>query len=302
MLLLFDITDGNPNGDPDADNQPRQDLETNQGLATDGSVKRKIRDTIALAAQAAGLDLSRYRIFIEAGESLNPRLEESYTANGFDLETAEDAEDSDTAAAKSKSRKGARKVLPAGDAETALAWLHNRYFDLRMFGGVLGTGNTPSLGKTRGPLQVGFARSISPITPEQHTITRVAKARQTEARHGEIGNKWTIPYGLYAVRLHYSASRGEKTGVSSDDLRLLYDTLIMMWDHTSSAARADMATQGLFVFTHPNAFGAAPADALLRLVTITPRDEQRPPRSFTDYEVVVDHAKVPEAVTLTRLV
>ncbi len=288
MLLVFDVLDGNPNGDPDAANQPRQDLQTNQGLVTDVAIKRKIRDTIPLLA----VDPERYRIFVEAGEALNPRLEESYTANDIPLETNED---------NGGSRKSRKRIEPV-QADQARDWLCNRYYDLRLFGGVIGTGNTQSLGKIRGPLQVTFARSVDPIAPEQHAITRVAKTRAEDAGHGEMGNKWTVPYGLYTARLHYSAARGGQTGVSAEDLDLLYKTLLMMWDHTSSTSRGEMATRALYVFSHRDAFGVVPAHKLLDRVTITNLRPDEPARGFTGYyTVTLTDEDLPDGVTVAQL-
>lgn len=295
MLLIFDVLDGNPNGDPDAANQPRQDLQTNQGIVTDVSIKRKVRDTIPLLAS----DPERYGIFVEAGEPLNPRLEESYTVHGFALETADD-----TGGAKK-----ARRRIDPGQADQARAWLCNRYFDIRMFGGVIGTGNTQSLGKLRGPLQVTFGRSVEPVAPELHAITRVAKTRESETGHGEMGNKWTVPYGLYTARLHYSAIRGQQTGVTAQDLDLLYKVLVMMWDHTSSTSRGEMSTRGLYVFSHPNAFGVVPAHKLIERVSISRAASgnngaaapDQPARAFTDYTIDVDDDGLPEGVGLAQL-
>ncbi|ASO20241.1 CRISPR-associated protein Csd2 [Actinoalloteichus hoggarensis] len=291
MLLIFDVLDGNPNGDPDAANQPRQDLQTNQGLMTDAAIKRKIRDTVPLLAAAASADLDRYRVFVEAGEALNPRLEESYTANGIPLEKPEGT-----------GAKKTRKRIEATQSDEARAWLRHRYYDLRMFGGVLSTGNTQSLGRMRGPMQVTFARSVDPIAPEQHAITRVAKTRAEDTGHGEMGNKWTVPYGLYTARLHYSGVRGTKAGVTREDLELFYRALLMMWDHTGSAARGEMATRGLYVFSHPDAYGAVPAHTLIERVTIHRTRPDEPARSFAEhYKLELDDAALPAGVTVAQL-
>ncbi|AOS63410.1 type I-C CRISPR-associated protein Cas7/Csd2 [Actinoalloteichus hymeniacidonis] len=291
MLLVFDVLDGNPNGDPDAANQPRQDLQTNQGLITDAAIKRKIRDTVPLLAAAASADPDRYRIFVEAGETLNPRLEESYTANNIPLEKAEGT-----------GAKKTRKRIEVGQADEARAWLRNRYYDLRLFGGVLGTGNTQSLGKMRGPMQVTFGRSVDPIAPEQHAITRVAKTRAEDAGHGEMGNKWTVPYGLYTARIHYSAVRGKEAGVTADDLELFYRALLMMWDHTSSASRGEMATRGLYVFSHPDAYGVVPAHKLLDRIVVHRTRPDEPARSFAEhYKLDLDDSGLPAGVTVAQL-
>ena len=218
MVFLFDVTDGNPNGDPDAGNRPRVDDETSHGLVTDVALKRKVRDTIGLAAQASGMDPARYQIFVEAGHALNTRLEQSYAANSLELD--------------SKDRR-----LSAEDAERARRWLAERYVDIRLFGAVLSTGRTGSLGQIRGPLQFGMARSVSPVYPVDHTITRVTQTTQADIDAGErteIGSKWTIPYALYQAEMHYSAARGAQTRVTPDDLRLLYTTLLNMFDFNSA--------------------------------------------------------------------
>ncbi|MFX0581135.1 type I-C CRISPR-associated protein Cas7/Csd2 [Nocardia nepalensis] len=281
MVLLFDVTDGNPNGNPDAGNQPRVDIESGHGLITDVCIKRKIRDTLSLAAA----DDPRYGIFVEAGHALNTRLAESYAATGLKL--------------KSK--------LTKDQAETARAWLCDRYADIRLFGAVLSTGDTNALGQIRGPLQVGMARSIDPVTPTEHPITRVTQTRQSDIDNGEsteMGGKWTIPYGLYKAEITYSAARGTKTGVDARDFELLYQVLDMMFDHDRSAARGCMATRGLHVFSHDNAFGNAPAHKLLSRVVVERhnKDSEYGPRSFADYTVAVNTNDLPTGVTHTQVI
>lgn len=275
VVFHFDITDGNPNGDPDAGNRPRVDPETGHGLVTDVSLKRKIRDTIQLASG----DSAGYEIFVTAGKALNETLERSYSETGTKL---------------GKDTK---------DAKAARDWLCSHYFDIRMFGAVLSTGNTPALGQIRGPLQVSFARSIDPVTPAEHAITRVAHttAKDAEKTGGTMGNKWTIPYGLYQATLSYSAARGAQCGVTERDLELLYQCLINMFDHTSSAARASMAARSLVVFTHSDAFGRAPMHALVDRVFVTKAADVDVPRKFTDYSVALDVKELPEGVTVNRL-
>lgn len=276
IVLMFDIADGNPNGDPDSGNRPRVDPETGHGLVTDVSLKRKIRDTIGLASNGS----EGYSIFVTAGSALNDTLERSYNETGTKL---------------GKETK---------EANSARAWLCRNYFDIRLFGGVLGTGNTPALGQIRGPLQVSFARSIDPVTPAEHAITRVAHttAKDAEKTGGTMGNKWTIPYGLYKATLSYSASRGVQTGVTERDLDLLYQCLINMFDHTSSAARASMATRSLVVFTHSDAFGRAPMHSLVDRLSVTRADEVDIPRSFADYRIRLDTESLPEGIAVDQLV
>ena len=278
MVFLFDIADGNPNGDPDSGNRPRVDPETDQGIVTDVSLKRKIRDTIGLAA--AGAD--GYEIFVTAGTYLNEALEKSYAETG----TAPDE----------KSKK-------TTDATDARAWLCSKYFDIRMFGAVLSTGKTSALGQIRGPLQVSFGRSVDPVVPAEHAITRLAHTTESDAAKGggTMGNKWTIPYGLYVCTLSYSASRGAQTGVTERDLELLYRCLVNMFDHTASAARASMSARGLIVFSHPDAFGRAPMQALVDRVEIVKRGGIDVPRKFTDYQVTLNEEGLAEGITLDRI-
>jgi CRISPR-associated protein Csd2 len=279
MVFLFDVTDGNPNGDPDAGNRPRTDDESGQGLVTDVALKRKIRDTLALAAG----DDPRYGVFVQAGYALNPRLEESYEATGLKLGT---------------------KITPE-QAAAARAWLCDRYADIRLFGAVLSVGKTGALGQIRGPLQVGMARSIDPVFPMDHTITRVTQTKQEDIDKGEsteMGGKWTVAYGLYRAELYYSATRGRQTGVDAKDLELLYRSLEMMFDHDRSATRGTLTPRGLYVFSHADAFGSAPAHRLTERVRTTLVDPEAAPRGFGDYLVSVDDSNLPQGVTLTKLI
>jgi CRISPR-associated protein Csd2 len=278
-LLLFDVTDGNPNGDPDAGNRPRTDDLTGHGLVTDVCLKRKVRDTITAAADTLGLPAERYQIFVQAGHALNTRLEESYSTQGIKL--------------------GSK---PAGEqVAAARAWLSERYVDIRLFGAVLSSGQTLALGQIRGPMQFGMARSYDPIQPTQHAITRVTQTRQADIDKGEsteMGNKWTVPYGLYRAEIHYSAMRGQQTGVTSSDLQVLMVCLQAMFDHDRTAARGVMCTRGLYVFSHSDAFGNAPAHQLLDRIQVQHLTEQsQPPRSFDDYKITIDDSDLPGGVT-----
>ncbi|MEN3615911.1 type I-C CRISPR-associated protein Cas7/Csd2 [Plantactinospora sp. ZYX-F-223] len=269
-VLLFDVSDGNPNGDPDAGNQPRTDDESGQGLVTDVAIKRKIRDTVSLLRG----DDPRYGIFVEAGFALNTRIEEALKAN-------------------------------PGKAEQAQRWMCEHYFDIRMFGGVLSTGKGGGAGQVRGPLQLTFARSIDPILPTDHTITRVTQTRQDDIDKGErteIGSKWTVPYGLYRAHAFYSAPRAAKTGVTSDDLAALWQAITVMFDHDRAATRGEMKLCGLYVFSHPDAFGVAPSAALTQRITLRRVDDNKAPRAHTDYSRSIDGSGLPDGVELTRLV
>ncbi|HEU0089705.1 MAG TPA: type I-C CRISPR-associated protein Cas7/Csd2 [Pseudonocardiaceae bacterium] len=279
MVFLFDVIDGNPNGDPDAGNRPRTDDESGQGLVTDVALKRKIRDTLALAAG----DDPRYGIFVQAGYALNPRLEASYEATGLKLGT---------------------KITPE-QAAAARAWLCERYADIRFFGAVLSVGKTGALGQVRGPLQVSMARSIDPVFPMDHTITRVTQTKQEDIDKGEsteMGGKWTVAYGLYRAELYYSATRGQQTGVDATDLELLYRSLEMMFDHDRSATRGTLTPRGLYVFNHADAFGSAPAHRLTERVRPYLPNPEVAPRAFGDYVVSVDDGGLPQGVTLTKLI
>ncbi|MCP2166772.1 type I-C CRISPR-associated protein Cas7/Csd2 [Goodfellowiella coeruleoviolacea] len=283
IVYLFDVVDGNPNGDPDTGNRPRTDDETNQGLVTDVALKRKIRDTLALAAG----DDPRYGIFVQAGHALNPRLEASYQATGLTV--------------------GGKGTITKEQAAAARAWLCDHYVDIRLFGAVLSVGKTQALGQIRGPMQLTMARSIDPVLPVDHAITRVTQTKQEDIDKGEtteMGGKWTVPYGLYRAELYYSASRGRQTGVDARDFELLYRSLEMMFDHDRSATRGRLAPRGLYVFSHSDAFGAAPAHRLTERVRVTRRepDPELSPRSFADYVVSVEDDGLPAGVTLTKLI
>ena len=280
-VFLFDVVDGNPNGDPDAGNRPRTDDATGQGLVTDVALKRKIRDTLALAAP----DDPRYGIFVQAGYALNSRLEASYEASGLKL--------------------GSKK-LTAEQGDAARKWLCDRYADIRLFGAVLSSGQTVALGQIRGPVQVTIARSVDPVFPMDHAITRVTQTKQADIDKGEsteMGGKWTVSYGLYKAELYYSANRGKQTGVDARDLDLLYQALLMMFDHDRSATRGTLTPRGLYVYSHDNAFGSAPAHTLTERIRVRRQGgaDGAAPRSFADYTVGVNDADLPAGVTLARL-
>ena len=201
--------------------------------------------------------------------------------------------------------KNKTKITPERAAD-ARAWLCNRYVDIRLFGAVLSVGQTQALGQIRGPLQVTMARSIDPIYPMDHAITRVTQTRQEDIDKGEtteMGGKWTVPYGLYRAELYYAATRGSQTGVTTKDLDLLYRSLEMMFDHDRSATRGTLTPRGLYVFTHPDAFGAAPAHRLTERIHITRSDPSidSAPRAFTDYTVTVEQTDLPDGIALTTV-
>lgn len=276
IVLLFDVTDGNPNGDPDGANQPRTDDETGHGLVTDVAIKRKIRDVVRQIRP----DDARYGIFVEAGHALNTRIDEALTASG-------------------------------NSPTDAQQWLCEHYFDIRMFGGVLSTGRAGGDGKAkgagqvRGPLQLTFARSLDQVLPTEHAITRVTQTRQEDIDAGErteMGSKWTVPYGLYRAHAYFAAARAVKTGVTSEDLDTLWTAMANMFDHDRSATRGEMKLCGLYIFSHPNAFGVAPAASLTSRVRIERADSDKPPRQYSDYRRALDADGLPDGVTVKRLV
>jgi CRISPR-associated protein Csd2 len=269
-VILFDVTDGNPNGDPDGANQPRTDDETGQGLVTDVALKRKIRDTVSLLRG----DNPSYGIFVEAGHALNTRIDEALKAN-------------------------------PGKADEAQRWLCQHYFDIRMFGAVLSTGKSGGAGQVRGPLQLTFARSIDPIVPTDHTITRVTQTRQEDIDKGErteMGSKWTVPYGLYRAHAFFSAPRAAQTGITSDDMAVLWQAITVMFDHDRSATRGEMKLCGLYVFSHPNAVGTAPAATLTNRLRLSRTNQEKAARQYTDYSRTWADDPLPDGVELSPVV
>ncbi|QVQ53394.1 type I-C CRISPR-associated protein Cas7/Csd2 [Spiractinospora alimapuensis] len=280
FVFLFDVRDGNPNGDPDSGGAPRTDPDTGQGLVTDVAIKRKIRNTIALLKEGEpGFD-----IYVEAGVALNTQHERAYTA----LNLQGDKKD---------------KKQTAENQPRARDWMCATFFDVRMFGAVMSTGDKPA-GRVQGPLQLTFSRSISPILGLEHGITRITQTRAGDVEQGEtteMGNKHTVPYGLYRGIGHFSAPLAAKTGVTTADLDALWQAITMMFEHDRSASRGEMALRGLYVFSHDNAFGKAPAHQLTDLVQVVPNEHSTPIRAFTDYQVTVDQSQLPPGVTMTTL-
>jgi CRISPR-associated protein Csd2 len=290
FVLLFDVTDGNPNGDPDAGNLPRVDPETMQGLVTDVALKRKVRDWVD---QARG-DQGRYKIYVQSGgEALNTLHQRAYEALGL-------------------RSTGARQ--DRADSDKARAWMCQNFYDIRMFGAVMTTG--VNCGQVRGPIQLTFARSINPVVPLDLSITRVAVTRPEDARvavaedggegtggkQTEMGRKALVPYGLYRAYGFFNPSFARQSGADDEDLALFWDALQQLWDLDRSSARGMLACQGLYVFTHESPLGNAPAQRLFERVEVVLRPEVAAPRSFREYAVTVDDINLPSGVTLTRLV
>ena len=289
FVLLFDVADGNPNGDPDAGNLPRVDPETMQGLVTDVAIKRKVRDFVDLAR---GTD-ERFKIYVQGGVALNDQHKRAYDDLGM----------------KSTGTRQSR-----GDVDKARDWMCANFYDIRMFGAVMTTG--VNCGQVRGPLQLTFARSIDQIIAQDISITRIAVTRPedmnvvegddgadaTGGKRTEMGRKAMVPYGLYKAYGFFNAHFAQQTGVTTDDLEVFWQALQMMWDHDRSAARGLMSCQGLYVFTHESSLGNHPAQRLFERIEVERRPEVEAPRKFGDYTVTVRDADLPAGVTLTRLV
>ena len=299
FVLLFDVKDGNPNGDPDAGNMPRIDAETGHGLVTDVALKRKVRNFVGLVKGCA----PPFDIYIKEKAVLERTHRTAYEAIGASAELVNDDKDAKDA---KKKRKGS-----ADSVEKARAWICHNFYDVRTFGAVMSTG--VNCGQVRGPVQMTFARSLDPIVASEHSITRMAVAteKEAEAQDGDnrtMGRKHTVPYGLYRSHGFVSSFLAKQTGFSADDLALFYQALESMFEHDRSAARGQMATRGLYVFTHTSDLGNAHAHALFDKLTVQNRAPDAPARDFSAYEVLFDGAamevgEVREAapgVTVTR--
>lgn len=276
FVYIFDVQDGNPNGDPDAGNLPRIDAETSCGIVTDVCLKRKVRNYVQLSKNCT----QGYNIFIKEKAVLNTLIDASH-----EDETVK------TADAKSKTA-AARDVMCS------------KYYDIRTFGAVMSTGK--NAGQVRGPIQFTFARSVDPIVPAEHSITRMAVATEKEAekQNGDnrtMGRKATIPYGLYVCHGFVSASLAKQTGFSEEDFTLFIDALKGMFDCDRSAARGLMSAQKLILFRHDSVLGNAPANKLFDLVKVE-RTTNNVPRSFSDYQVTIDKAKLPAGVSVEEVI
>ncbi|TAN41727.1 MAG: type I-C CRISPR-associated protein Cas7/Csd2 [Nitrospirae bacterium] len=271
FVLLFDVKDGNPNGDPDAGNLPRVDPETGNGLVTDVCIKRKVRNYVQLMNKGTGYD-----IFVKEKAILNNLIDEAHE------------------------QEDVKKKEKADKTEAARQFMCGKYFDVRTFGAVMSTGK--NAGQVRGPVQFTFARSVDQVVPLEHSITRMAVTTPAEAEKQEgdnrtMGRKFTVPYGLYRCHGFISAPLAAQTGFSENDLTLFWDALKMMFEHDHSAARGQMATRKLIVFKHDSAMGNHPAHVLFDKVKIEAK--QKPARDFSDYSVVMpSQADMPDGVTM----
>lgn len=274
FVLLFDVENGNPNGDPDAGNMPRIDPETSLGLVTDVCLKRKIRNYVELVKG----DATGHAIYVKEGAVLNVQHRKAYEALGI----------------KAEPKKLTDKAVTK--------WMCDHFYDIRTFGAVMTT--EVNCGQVRGPVQLNFARSIDPIVQQEITITRVAVTNEKDAekKDREMGRKHVVPYAAYRSEGYISAPLAEQTGFSVDDLELFWQALTNMWDHDHSAARGKMSARRLFVFEHESRLGNAPAHVLFDAVHIARRNAGAPARAFADYEVSVDKAALPTGVKLIERV
>lgn len=279
LVLLFDVQDGNPNGDPDAGNAPRIDPETGDGLVTDVCLKRKVRNYVLAARQGK----PGYDIFVKEKAVLNRAIEAAYHELKLDL--TKDPKGPDQG--KKRREKG---TAQGGEVEAGRSKMCSTYFDVRTFGAVMSTG--ANAGQVRGPVQLTFARSVGPVIALEHSITRMAVATEEEAdkQGGDnrtMGRKMTIPYGLYRAHGFISPQLAAQTGFSDEDLKLLWEAFGRMFEHDRSAARGLMSLRRLLVFQHETPLGSAPAHKLFDLVRVARRDSAKPARAFTDFEVEV---------------
>jgi len=277
FVLLFDVKNGNPNGDPDGGNMPRIDPETGHGITTDVCLKRKVRNYVDLVKDNQSPDI----IYVKEKAILTERRQPAYEAV---------ADEKDKSAKISKAR----------------AWMCKNFFDVRTFGAVMSVKEN-NCGQVRGPVQFAFAQSIDPIIPLEASITRMAveTRKEADAQDGDnrtMGRKTYIPYGLYEVHGFISAPLAKQTGFSEEDLELFWKSLKNMFDHDRSAARGEMATQKLIVFKHASDIGNAPANKLFDLIRVgRTGDLDFPPRSFADYNVLIDKSGVPDGVEVIEM-
>ncbi len=330
FVLIFDVKDGNPNGDPDAGNMPRMDAESGHGLVTDVSLKRKIRNFIGLvraddnaepAENAKRFEAKfapsekRFEIYVREKAILNLEHQRAYSALNLAVapeESAEDATENVATDAKKKKPVKEKRKGSADEVGQARKWMCQNFFDVRTFGAVMSLGT--NCGQVRGPVQLTFARSVEPIVALEHSITRMAVATEAEAEKQQgdnrtMGRKHTVPYGVYVAHGFVSSFLAKQTGFGDDDLELVFQALTQMFEHDRSAARGEMSTRGLYVFKHDSELGNAPAHALFDRLQVKPKEEGAVARSFDAYSVSFDGQTLsvgqslqPAAgVTLTRM-
>ena len=276
FMLIFDVKDGNPNGDPDAGNLPRVDTETGEGLVTDVCLKRKVRNYVQVVKAAE----AGYAIFVQEKAILNNLVEDAYKELGIDADAKKPAK---------------------GDAiDKGRALMCKKYFDIRTFGAVMSTG--ANAGQVRGPVQITFARSVDPVVILEHSITRMAVTKAEDVdKERTMGRKNTVPYGLYVAYGFVSPALASQTGFSEEDLCLLWQALNGMFDQDHSAARGMMATQKLIIFKHQTALGNASSHRLFDLVSIKKKANVAVPRNVNDYEMNIDKTGIPAGVEVIEM-
>lgn len=317
FVLLFDVKDGNPNGDPDAGNLPRLDAETGHGLVTDVSLKRKVRNFISLVnpeidddAPDNFSDISstkqRYHIFVREKGVLNQEIEKAYSMSAA-------VKDGLESWAKWKKDKKTNSKPARHYEDLARDWMCHNFYDIRTFGAVMTTGDKQgsesgdskmkkTAGQVRGPVQLTFARSVDPVVALEHSITRMAVTNERDLeKERTMGRKHTVPYGLYMAHGFVSSFLAKQTGFSEDDLNLLWQALGQMFEHDRSAARGEMTTRGLYVFKHDSELGNAPAHVLFDHIQPKLKTDVAVPRAFGDYEITVDESGMPQGVQLLKL-
>ncbi len=292
FLLVFDVTDGNPNGDPDAGNLPRLDPETMHGIVTDVCLKRKIRNFVALTHSPDRDQLDQANgngIYVrDSGVALNNKLREAHVSLH--------PEHADLSKLDKKTTDRLRKTAQLDSR----AEVCRRYFDVRTFGGVLSTGDY-NCGQVRGPVQLTFGRSVDPIIPTDVSITRVAITKEGEDKETEMGRKASVPYGLYITKGYFSPMLAKDTGLNSEDLKLFWTAVRDMFENDRSASRGDMRLQEVYIFRHEDPLGNAHAGKLFDRIQYKLRGDVASPRKYADYDLYVDDQSFPEGISLVKL-
>ena len=285
FIMLFDVENGNPNGDPDAGNMPRVDAETGHGMVTDVCLKRKIRNYIDSVYEGQ----PSYNILIKTDKSLNRKFTEAYEACGLKVNPI----DSEPKGNKKDSKKD-------DDLNQAQRYLLSNYYDVRTFGAVMNTGGNKA-GIVRGPVQINFAKSLDPVLPQEITITRqaITKESDIEKKETEMGKKTFIPYGLYRAEGYVSALLAHKTNFTEEDLEILWNAIVNMFEIDHSAARGKLCMRKLIIFKHATVLGNAPSHVLFDKVLVTKKDEVEVPRRFSDYTVTIE--EMPEGVEMIEM-
>ncbi|MDD6559976.1 MAG: type I-C CRISPR-associated protein Cas7/Csd2 [Lactimicrobium massiliense] len=295
FLAIIDVRNGNPNGDPDADNMPRIDAETGLGYITDVCLKRKVRNFVSLVKAGD----PNYRMYIQRGITLNAIDNEAFEKVAGIKDAVND-------------KKLKTTLAKSGHTDTEVKdYMCEHFYDVRTFGAVITTFTKGALnyGQLRGPVQFNFANSVDPVIPTEVTITRMAITKESDAQGGEnsngkqneMGHKYIIPYGLYVATGHVSANLAKQTGFSEDDLQLLWQGILHMFDDDHAAARGEMSTRKLYVFKHDSMLGNAPAYKLFELVNVKKNEDVEAPRRFADYTVSFDREHLPEGVSATEM-